>query len=194
MTRPLLLAILLAACATERPVHPFRLEGFPGAPVEGDLFPRFEVARWVFRDRIDPGSPDLVLAMRREGGAFRLTGTREGEAELRFEAGFVEIRAGGETVDRILKLEGRMGDHWGSGGSDGLATLFGYDRLTVLGESRRALVVAVDRPPLRDLYWFADGLGWVRIRTERRGKAVRDAGLVGFEAKGPGIDGGPRRG
>ncbi len=168
----------------DRPVHPFRLEGFPGAPVEGDLFPRFRHARWVFRDRIAPARPDLVLAVRQEGPLLRLTGTKEGDAELRFDGGFVEIRAGGEAVDRILKLEGAMGDRWGSGGGGAVATLFGYDRIEVLGGRRRALVVAIDRPPLRDIYWFSDGIGWVRIRTERRGKAVRDALLVGFEPGG----------
>jgi len=192
--RALWMGLLLASCATERPVHPFRLEGFPGAPVVGDLFPRFDEARWVFRDRIDPARPELVLAMKRDGETFRLSGARDGEAELRFEGPFVEIRAGGETVDRILKLHGSMGEGWGSGGPGAVATLFGYDRLEVLGEERRALVVAIDRAALRDLYWFADGIGWVRIRTERRGKVVRDAQLVGFDARGPGIDAPARRG
>ena len=34
---------------------------------------------------------------------------------------------------------------------------------------------------LRDLYWFVDGIGWARLRTERRGRVIRDQVLIAFE-------------
>ena len=60
--------------------------------------------------------------------------------------------------------------------------MFGYDEIEVLGKKTEALVVAADRGPVRDLYYFAKDLGWVRLRTERTGKTIRDAKLVAFEA------------
>ena len=48
------------------------------------------------------------------------------------------------------------------------------------GAKHRALVVAADRPPVRDLMWFVPRMGWVRIRTERLGAVKRDAFLKEF--------------
>lgn len=174
--RCLLPALLLAACATERPVHPMRLDGFPGAPIEPGLFELRPGARWVFRDRLDPDRPPLEMAIRRRGEAFVLTGGTEAEAFISLAGGFVEISFQGNVVERPLKLKGAVGDSWRVGNAT--CTAFGYDRIEVLGERRRALVVAVDRPPVRDLYWFARGMGWVRIRSERDGSAFKDAVLV----------------
>lgn len=175
----LLVVATLAGCAWDRPVHPLRLEGFPGAPIEPDLFPLRDGMRWEFEDVKNGGRP-LVLELRAAGEAFELVGSREGAASLRVADGFVEILRGGELVDRPLKLEGRAGDWWKAAGAR--CTAFGYDRIPVLGATRRALVVAVERGRVRDLYWFAADMGWVRIRTERDGNAVRDARLKAFEA------------
>ena len=53
--------------------------------------------------------------------------------------------------------------------------------LPVLGEKKRALVVAADRRQMREIGWFVPGMGWVRIRTERRGAVLHDAELIRYE-------------
>ena len=50
MKRAFLLAALAAGCASDRPVNPWRLDGFPGAPIETGLFPLRDGARWTFAD------------------------------------------------------------------------------------------------------------------------------------------------
>lgn len=172
----LALALVACACAGPRPIHPMRLEGFPGAPIEPDLFPLAPGARWVFEE----GERRLELRLRADGEDIVLEGRKEGRAVVRAGEEFIEILYEGQVVDRPLKLEGKVGDEWRAG--EARYTAFGYDEIEVLGEPRRALVVAADRPPVRDLYWFVAGIGWVRIRTERQGRVVRDARLVEFEA------------
>ena len=177
---PVLVVLCLAACMTDRrPVHPYRLEGFPGAPIEGDLFPLRAGTRWVFRDRLADDKA-LELSLRREGEGFVLEGSRQGGASVALEGGFLSIRYEGEEVDRPLKLEGKVGDSWEAAGAR--YTVFGYDRIEVLGEKRRALVTAAERGGTRDLYWFVDGMGWVRMRTERQGRVLRDAVLAAHDA------------
>jgi hypothetical protein len=173
--------LAVAGCALERPIHPYRLEGFPGAPIEGDLFPMRPGMRWVFRDRLKPDGPPLELATRGSGEELELLG-RKADATLRLRTAgpYVEIVDGtGAVVDRPLRLDGRVGDTWSHAGAT--YTVFGYDRLEILGERLRALVVAVDRPPARDLFWFAPEVGWVRLRTELHGAVQRDALLVEFQ-------------
>jgi len=173
------LALLLAACAVEPPVHPYRLEGFPGAPIEAGMFPLRAGSRWAF-ESADGSRLELSLEQGEKGLVLR--GTKEGGALIRTSDGFVEIVYEGRVVDRPFKLEGAVGDRWEA--AEAVYTVFGYDTIDVLGEPRRALVVAADRMPLRDVYWFAEGIGWARIRTEREGRVVRDARLVAFEPAG----------
>jgi len=172
-----LVLLSLAACGIERPVHPFRLEGFPGAPIEPDLFPLRPGTEWVFAERIS--GAELILRLVQTSEGLHLEGARQGGARVRIADGFLEIDYAGALVDRPLKLKGRVGDHWRAGGA--LYTVFGYDRLMAAGEVRRALVVAADRPPLRDLFWFSPGIGFVRLRTERNGRVIRDALLKSFQ-------------
>jgi len=167
----------LAACGIERPIHPLRLEGFPGAPIGTDLFPLRPGARWNFVDRLT--GKKLALRLVRTPEGLGLEGARRGGARVRIVDGFLEIDYAGDLVDRPLKLKGRVGDTWRAGGA--LYTVFGYDRILAAGKLRRALVVAADRPPLRDLYWFAPGIGFARLRTERKGRVVRDARLKSFQ-------------
>jgi hypothetical protein len=174
----LALALAAGACAGPRPIHPMRLQGFPGAPIEPDLFPLRPGARWVFAE----GERRLELRLRADGDEILLEGRKEGRAVVRTGPEFLEILYEGKVVERPLKLAGKVGDEWRAG--EARYTAFGYDEIDVLGEPRRALVVASDRPPVRDLYWFVGGVGWVRIRTERRGRVVRDARLVEFEPGG----------
>jgi len=288
------LAVLPGSCAGERPIHPYRLEGFPGAPIEADLFPLRAGARWVFEDRVDPDRGRLELELEEREGRLVLVGTKEGEAVVRvveleteqgkerrvvivfgigvdqvlsgvadhFDVSVAEIlgtkptsprwqaavelarrvavflateltsapfgeiagRFVGEARDtvadarerirvqaekdpglrrtlreleveltvrkayHVLKLEGKVGDQWHTKGNvvnkGTRYTVFGYDTVEVLGKRHRALVVAADRMPVRDIYWFAAGIGWVRIRTENEGQAKRDAILVEFEPGG----------
>ncbi len=175
MRKTLLLACLALGCATDRPVNPLRLEGFPGAPIEPGLFP-LRAARWTFAD--EQGRP-LTLSIREKEGKYVLAGQTEGEAEIREQEGFLEILYEGQLVDRPLKMEGVAGDQWRAAGA--IYMVFGYEEIDVLGKKTRALVVAADRLPVRDLYWFARDIGWVRLRTERNGKTIRDARLVSFE-------------
>jgi len=173
----LLLACLLAGCASDRPpISPLRFEGFPGAAIEPGLFPLRDGARWTFGDE---QGKTLSLSIEARDGKYVLKGQTEGEAEIRVHDGFLEILYEGKLVDRPLKMEGVAGDRWQAAGATYMA--FGYDEIDVLGQKTRALVVAADRPPLRDLYWFAKDLGWVRLRTERTGKTIRDAKLLSFE-------------
>jgi hypothetical protein len=293
----LVYSALLAAgggCAGERPIHPYRLEGFPGAPIEPDLFPLRGGARWVFEDRVDPERGRLELELVEREGRLVLVGTKEGEAVVRiadveadhgterrlvivfgvtvaqivtavadhfdlseddllgkrpagprwqatvdlarrialFLAMELTASPAGEIADQfaaevrddvaevhgriraraeqdgdlartlrrleadltvrkayhVLKLEGKVGDQWRTKGSafkkGTRYTVFGYDTVDVLGKPHRALVVAADRMPVRDLYWFAAGIGWVRIRTENEGRTKRDAFLVEFQPGG----------
>jgi hypothetical protein len=174
----LIVLVALSGCVSDRPIHPYRLEGFPGAPIEEGLFPLRDGTRWTFAD--DQGRT-LVLSTRREGQKTLLAGQTEEEAEIREAEGFVEILYGGVVVDRPLQLAGKVGDQWRAAGATYMA--FGYDEIEILkGEKVRALVVAADRSPVRDLYWFARDLGWVRLRSERNGKTTRDARLIAFEA------------
>ncbi len=182
---PVVLCVFLAlgaGCARDRPIHPMRLDGFPGAPIEAGLFPLAPGARWTFRDRLDPARA-LELSLREEAGTLVLEGTREGGVEVHLNAGFLELRYEGQVVERPLKLEGRVGDAWEAAGAR--YTAFGYDEVEVLGRRVRALVVAAERRGNRDLYWFARGLGWVRLRTEQQGKVYRDALLESFEPGRP---------
>lgn len=183
MKAALLALCVAAACATDRPVSPLRFEGFPGAPIEPGLFPLRDGRRWTFAD--EQGRP-LVLSTHLKEGKLVLAGQTQGEAEIREQDGFLEILYEGKLVDRPLKMEGVAGDQWRA--ADALYTVFGYEQVEVLGQKRRALVVAADRKDVRDLYWFAHDLGWVRLRTERTGKTIRDARLVAFEpgSGGPG--------
>jgi hypothetical protein len=158
-----------------------RLEGFPGAPIEGELFPFRDGARWTFRVDVDelnqPTKEALELRLRRGEAGYTVSGVTEAAAEIAVVEGFLEIRYQGRLVSRPLKLRGAVGDTW-RGGEKARATVFGYDRLDVLGKTRRALVVGIDRMPRRDLYWFADGVGWVRFMVERDGRTVFLANLA----------------
>ncbi|MDH3592130.1 MAG: hypothetical protein OER88_09635 [Planctomycetota bacterium] len=173
----LALVLLVPACRIDRPIHPYQLEGFPGAPIEPGLFEPRPGMRWTFRD----GEKELVLEVSDRNGAMILTGSKEGPpVEVRESGEFVEMVVEDRVVDRPFKRAGQVGDSWELG--EARYTVFGYDEIEVMGVPTRALVVAVDRKSQRDLYWFAPGAGWVRIRTERKGAVVRDARLVLFEA------------
>jgi len=175
--RLVLLAAALVApgCATQRPIHPFRLEGFPGAPIEPGLFELVDGATWVLRDELNPSAEPIRFELTRSGDEYRLHGATDEEARIQIRDGFLEILYGGK-VARPLKLTGKVGDTWTASGARCMA--YGYDRLDVLGREVRALVVAVERKEQRVLYWFSAGLGVVRVRTERLGHAVQDARLV----------------
>ena len=170
-----IIALSIVACGAARPIHPLRLEGFPGAPIEGDLFPLRHGERWVFRDRLAPKRP-VVLELRRAEDVWTLTGADGGAATVRLRAGWLELEFESGVV-RPLKLTGRVGDTWAPPAGGAACTVFGYDRVRVLGREVRALVVAVDQLRERNLYWYASGMGWVRIRTETDGKVTRDAFL-----------------
>ena len=178
----ILLALLLGAagCAVDRPIHPLRLDGFPGAPVEPGLFPLRDGMMWTFEDRLKPDAPPLVLRVIKQGRRYFLEGTKAQERlEIAHVDGFLEVRHGDRVVDRPLKYPGKAGETWQV--NQALVTIFGYDDIGVLGEEKRALVVAVDRRQFRDIAWFVQGMGWVRLRSERRGKVLRDARLVAYE-------------
>jgi hypothetical protein len=176
------IAALLAGCVADRPIHPLDLEGFPGAPVEPGLFPLRPGMRWTFLDRVAAERREFVLSVEGEPGALRLLGSKEGEVGIRVSDGFLELRYRGQALERPLKFEGAAGDTWKTAGAT--YTVFGYDEVEVLGRRVRSLVVAADRPPVRDLYWFAKDLGWIRLRQERNGKTYRDAILTAFEPGG----------
>lgn len=217
---------LVVSCGRyERPIHPMRLDGFPGAPIEAGLFPLRDGMTWVFRDRFsrDPAKR-LRLEVRAAGtvrrpplrwvglppvetlqpgtrtapvpqemvdllaSGYLLAGVTQTTARIAIADGFLEIHHEGSLVSRPLKLSGEVGDTW-PGGSRARCMAFGYDSIEVLGERRRALVVGVDRLPLRDIYWFVRGMGWVRIRTERDGRVIRDAVLESFRPGARQIDG-----
>jgi hypothetical protein len=176
LRRAIVVASLALGCASDRPVNPFRLEGFPGAPIEPGLFPLRDGARWTFGDE---EGKTLTLSIRAKEGKYVLAGQTEGEAEIREHGGFLEILYQGQLVDRPLKMGGAAGDQWRAAGA--IYMVFGYEEIEVLGRKTRALVVAADRLPVRDLYWFAKDVGWVRLRTERNGKTIRDARLVSYD-------------
>jgi len=178
MRRAILAALLLAACAHDRPIHPLRLEGFPGAPVAGPLFPLVPGRRWVFEERVGEARK-LELSLVEADGELVLQGRKEGRIVLRENQGYLDLLYRGQLLERPLKLEGRVGDSWKAAGV--WYTIFGYEELEILGRPVRALVVAAERHPVRDYYWFAAEFGWVRFRTERSGKVRRDATLVAFE-------------
>ena len=168
-----------------------RMEGFPGAPVEPDLFPLRDRLVWKFRDRLAPDQPPLLLEVRAEGDGYVLTDPTKEQARIGIvehqsalnpllNGTFLEISRNGRIV-RPLKLSGRVGDSWPGGGKT-RGMLFGYDRIDVLGESRRAMVVGLDRLPGREIYWFVRNMGWVRIRRERDGRVVHDMVLESFES------------
>ncbi len=190
MRRALLLTWLLtplfaSACKgpPERPIHPWKLEGFPGAPIEGDLFPLRNGATWAFRDRLDPSKGEQTWTLLRSQDGWLLRGLQGGDATLDRTGHYIEIRRAGKLVDRPLRLQGRAGDSWKAAGA--YCLVMGYDRLQVLGEPRRALVVGVERKKdgrrSRDIYWFVDGIGWARVRHERDGNAISDAHLIRFD-------------
>jgi hypothetical protein len=181
-------AILAPACgAIDRPIRPWKLDGFPGAPVEDLFLPLVPGTEWRFVDALAPDRAPLELRLVARDGALLLEGTTLEAAEIRRAGNFVEILRGGRVVDRPLALAGKVGDSWRIDGAT--ATLFGYDRIEVLGRPRRALVVGTDRATPkgreRELLWFAEGIGWARLRTEREGRAVRDARLVAFTPGAP---------
>jgi len=174
------LLLLTSACAFDRPIQPLRLDGFPGAEVEPGLFPLRDGMAWTFEDRIDPDAPPLQLRVVKEHRRYFLVGTKQEEQlEIAHVDGYLEVRQGERVVDRPLRYPGQAGDTWLV--NQALVTIFGYDDVDVMGEEKRALVVAVDRRQMRDLAWFVKGMGWVRLRTERRGKVIRDARLTAYE-------------
>lgn len=191
MTRTLLAVgfVALASCQAPRPVHPFALEGFPGAPIEPGLFEPEIGMRWEFAD----GDRTLVLEIVESDGKPALVGGKtERPVAIHTEGEFVELRFEGRVVDRPFRRTGKVGDMWKAG--DARYTVFGYDEVDVMGRPTRALVVAADRGDTRDLYWFAAGTGWVRIRTERHGAIVRDARLSSFRSASRPIDDTPSGG
>jgi hypothetical protein len=157
------------------------LDGFPGAPVVDYLFPLRDGMSWAFEDRLDPSAPRVELSLRRKPlGGFVLVGARAAEeVEIAWKEGFLELRHEGRLVDRILKYPARAGETWVV--NQAIFTIFGYDELEVLGRKRRALVVAADRRRMREIGWFVPDMGWVRIRTERRGRPIHDTFLVAHE-------------
>lgn len=176
-----LVVLALTACKVDRPIHPLRLDGFPGEPVVANLFPLRDGMSWTFQDRLDPDAEPLVFKIRKEGlNTYILDGGAGAERlELAWDDGFLAIRREGEVLDRILKYPGKAGDTWVI--NEAIFTVFGYDTISVLGEEKRALVVAADRRELRELGWFVPGMGWARIRTERRGKVLHDAMLIRYD-------------
>jgi len=156
------------------------LEGYPGAAIEKNLFP-LKPATWVFQDRLDKAREPLRLTLRRSGDGYVLAGVTQEQADIAERDGYIEIRYRGRTVERPFKVSGKVGDTWRAGG-EGVCTVYGYDRVKVLGKERRALVVSVERGAERNLYWFVAGMGWVRIRTERQGRVIRDAMLISYAA------------
>jgi len=170
--------LLAASCATDPPIHPMRLDDFPGAPIEGDLFPLRDGMEWIFEDRAAEAPTEVRLRLTKREGAYFLSGTKRAEAQVRFQGVFLEILEGRVPVARPLKVAGKTGDTWMF--NKMRATVFGYDTIEVLGERRRALVTAVERGRTRDLYWWVDGIGWARLRNEQVGCVVRDAYLVEF--------------
>jgi len=157
-----------------------RLEGYPGARIEKGPCSPLKPAAWVFQDKLDKSRAPLRLALRRAGKGFVLTGATEQQANLARRDGFLEIRYQGKLVGRPLKLSGLVGDTWRV--DDKLYTVYGYDRIPVLGRRRRALVVAVEQGVERNFYWFVQQMGWVRIRTEREGRPLKDAALISYTA------------
>ena len=185
-------SLVVGGCSKyERPIHPMRMEGFPGAPVEPDLFPLREKMVWRFRDRLAPDEPLLELEVRADGSGHVLTDPTKEQARIALvqrdsavdtllRGVFLEIRRKGRVV-RPLKLSGRVGETWPGGGKT-RCMAFGYDRIDVLGKPRRALVVGIDRLPGRELYWFVREMGWVRIRKERDGRVIHDLVLESFQS------------
>ena len=173
-----LVALISTGCHVDRPIHPLRLEGFPGEPVVANLFPLRDGMSWTFQDRLNPEAAPLVFTVQKKGlNTYYLDGgANTGPLELAWSGGFLELRREGVALDRILKYPGKAGETWVI--NEAIFTIFGYDTISVLGEEKRALVVAADRRPLRELGWFVPDMGWVRIRTERRGKVLHDAVLI----------------
>jgi len=171
--------LLLGSCQADRPIHPLRLEGFPGAPVVENLFPLRDGTKWTFEDRLHPDAPPVVLELRRKLGGYALIGRGGVEVEIAWNDGYLELLEEGRLVDRFLKYPGHAGETWIA--NQAVFTIFGYDEIDVLGERRRALVVAADRRRLREIGWFVPDMGWVRIRTERRGNPIHDTVLVAYE-------------
>lgn len=187
-----LAGVLTASCGYSRPIHPMRLDGFPGAPIEAGLYPLADGIEWVYEDEV-AGKGVLRLRMRSSGERYLLSGVKEVEVEVRIVEGFLEIVADGVVGERPLKLVGKVGDRWKLGRKR--YTVFGYDELEILGEKRRALVVAVDLNKqivrttpeggtVRDLFWYAKGVGLVRMRTEFEGLVMRDARLTELTRNG----------
>jgi hypothetical protein len=177
-TNILWFSLLLAGCATDPPVHPMRLDDFPGHPIEGNLFPLRDRVEWVFEDRAAAGNPEVRLVLTRSEGLYYLTGTKRATAEVRIRGVFLEILREGRPVARPLKLAGETGDSWTF--NKMRTTVYGYDTIEIFGERRRALVTAVESGRSKDLYWWVDGIGWARLRNEQTGRVVRDAWLVEF--------------
>jgi hypothetical protein len=175
------LLLLLGSCHIDRPIHPLRLDGFPGAPVVDNLFPLRDGTSWTFEDRLDPEAPRLVLTLRRAPfGKFFLEGARRADkVEIAWNGEFLELSREGQLIDRILKYPGKAGETWVV--NQAIFTVFGYDTVKILGEKRRALVVAADRRQMREIGWFVPDMGWVRIRTEHRGRPIHDTFLVAYE-------------
>lgn len=183
----MLIALVAASCGYNRPIHPMKLEGFPGAPIEAGLYPMVDGVEWVYVDEV-AGKGELRLRMRKSGERFMLSGLSEDkEVEVRVADGFLEVLVDGVIGERPLKFEGKVGDRWNLARKR--YTVFGYDKLEILGEKRRALVVAVDLNQQivrttpeggtsRDLFWYAEGIGLVRMRSEFEGLVMRDARLT----------------
>ena len=173
--------LLLGNCGVNRPIHPLRLEGFPGAEVVDNLFPLRDGMSWTFQDRLDPSARPLVLKLKRDlFRRYHLEGARRADqVEIAWNEGFLELSREGKLIDRILRFPSKAGETWIV--NEAIFTVFGYDEIEILGEQRRALVVAADRRQMREIAWFVPDMGWVRIRTERRGRAIHDAFLVAYE-------------
>ncbi|MHC4938213.1 MAG: hypothetical protein ACYTHK_04520 [Planctomycetota bacterium] len=146
-----------------------------------NLFPLRDGMSWTFEDRLDPDAARLVLTLRKKPlGGYSLEGGRRSEKiQVAWREEFLELSHEGQIVDRILRYPGKAGDTWVV--NQAIFTIFGYDEVRILGEKRRALVVAADRRQMREIAWFVQDMGWVRIRTEHRGRPIHDTFLVAYE-------------
>ena len=165
----ILLLIVISGCRTEGGSASRPTNG--AAPLSFDLLP-FTASTAAFSDlgdalprilRVEPsadGSSARLLLEGAGGPARELRATRRGDA--------VFVSGGVDIGTELIRIGAHPGEAWESGGMH--VTFDGWERVTLAAANYDAARISTRRGPVGvqhvETWWFAPGVGLVRLRSD----------------------------